>query len=331
MVGMEAIYAGLGLFFFYTAYRAVRYGAWRGAALGGFWGLYGLTFIAGSALSDFANGLIVIGMTILAVFMRGRPSAATAAPAASVVASEVAGKRAVKVDMARLLPPLLVVPVVAVLFVFIAPWLQWDGQSLIDSKRTNQIGYVLATLAGLAVAWWRLRPPAGLPFAAGSTLVLRVGWPLVLPQILAMLGGVYMAAGVNHQLGALLTAILPAGSALAAVLGYTTGMMLVSALVGNAFAAFPILFGALGLPVLVGTFGLSPAPVAAIGMLCGFSGTLLTPMAVNFNIVPVSLLGLRDRFAVIRAQVPAALFVFVGNSLLLYTLTFLKDIHRHDV
>ncbi|MEE8663048.1 MAG: DUF979 family protein [Acetobacter sp.] len=324
MVGMEGVYAGLGLFFFYTAYSAVRHGAWRRATVGGFWGLYGLIFISGSALGDFANGLIIIGITILAVCMRPLPSAASNRPETAVVTPEVIGGRAVQPDMMRLFLPLLVVPVVAVLFVFIAPWLQWYGQSLIDPQRTNQIGYVLATLAGLVVACWWLRPPAGLPFAAGSALVQRVGWPLVLPQILAMLGGVYMAAGVNHQLGALLMAILPSGNALVAVLGYTTGMMLVSALVGNAFAAFPILFGALGLPVLVGTFGLSPAPVAAVGMLCGFCGTLLTPMAVNFNIVPVSLLGLKDRFAVIRAQMPAALFVFAGNSLLLYTLTFFK-------
>ncbi len=324
MIGMGAIYTGLGLFFFYTAYSASRGRTWNGAVVGGFWGLYGLNFFAGSALSDFSNGLIIIGMTLLAVFMRAQPSTQTVVEAAPAIFPEPAGKAAIKSAMPRLLVPLLIVPAVAVLFVLVAPWVQWHRQPLIDPKRTNQIGYVIATLAGLAVAWWRLRPPAGLPFASGSALVRRVGWPLVLPQILAMLGGVYMGAGVNHQLSTLLTAILPAGNELAAVLGYTTGMMMVSALVGNAFAAFPILFGALGLPVLVESFGLPPAPVAAIGMLCGFSGTLLTPMAVNFNIVPVSLLGLRDRFAVIRAQIPAAIFVFTGNTLLLYALTFFE-------
>lgn len=325
MIGMEIIYAALGLFFFYTAYSALRRGAGQGAALAGFWGLYGLHFIAGSAFNDFSNGLIIIGMTFLALCMRSRSLMPAGVEALPLSGSVLAGEDGAKNNsMVRLLLPLLVVPIVAVLFVLAAPWMHWHGRSLIDPKRANQIGYVLATLAGLVVAWWRLRPPAGLPFASGSALVCRVGWPLVLPQILATLGGVYMAAGVNQQLGALLTIILPAGNELAAVLGYTTGMMLVSALVGNAFAAFPILFGALGLPVLVQSFGLSPAPVAAIGMLCGFSGTLLTPMAVNFNIVPVSLLGLQDRFAVIRAQVPAALFVFAANTLLLYVLTFFE-------
>lgn len=328
MIGMGAIYAALGLFFFYTALIVARRGTWRNGAIAGFWGLYGLNFVAGSALEDFANGLIVIGMTMLALFMCERPPSPTVvemAPAVSAeVVSPILNPNREMAGVGQLLPPLLVVPVVAVIFVLVAPFLHWDHQVLIDPKRANQIGYVIATLAGLAVAWWRLRPPAGLPFSAGSALVRRVGWPLILPQTLAMLGGVYMAAGLNHQLGDVLSMVLPVGNRLAAVLGYTFGMLLVSALIGNAFAAFPILFGALGLPVLVHGFGLSAAPVAAIGMLCGFSGTLLTPMAVNFNIVPVSLLDLRDRFAVIRAQVPAALFVFSGNTLLLYGLTFFQ-------
>ena len=45
------------------------------------------------------------------------------------------------------------------------------------------------------------------------------------------------------------------------------------------------------------------APLAAIGMLSGYCGTLLTPMAANFNLVPAALLELKDPNAVIRQQV----------------------------
>ena len=42
--------------------------------------------------------------------------------------------------------------------------------------------------------------------------------------------------------------------------------------------------------------------MAAVGMLSGYCGTLMTPMAANYNIVPVALLELPDQHAVIKAQ-----------------------------
>jgi uncharacterized membrane protein len=47
------------------------------------------------------------------------------------------------------------------------------------------------------------------------------------------------------------------------------------------------------------------------------SGTLLLPVAANFNIVPVALLELPDKNAVIRAQVPTALTLLAVNAALL--------------
>ena len=46
-------------------------------------------------------------------------------------------------------------------------------------------------------------------------------------------------------------------------------------------------------------FGGDPAVIGAVGMLAGFCGTLMTPMAANFNIVPAALLELKDRNGVI--------------------------------
>jgi hypothetical protein len=59
----------------------------------------------------------------------------------------------------------------------------------------------------------------------------------------------------------------------------------------------------------------------AIGMLSGCCGTLMTPIAANFNIVPAALLGL-DRNALIRAQWPTALLLLLCNTLLMYVLVF---------
>jgi uncharacterized membrane protein len=57
-------------------------------------------------------------------------------------------------------------------------------------------------------------------------------------------------------------------------------------------------------------------------MFAGYCGTLLTPMAANFNVVPAMLLELKDKNAVIKAQVPIALSVFVINTLLMYYLVY---------
>jgi uncharacterized membrane protein len=69
----------------------------------------------------------------------------------------------------------------------------------------------------------------------------------------------------------------------------------------------------IGLPLLVVRHGADPAALGAIGMVTGYCGTLLTPMAANFNIVPAALLDLRDDYAVIRAQWPTAVILLVAN------------------
>ena len=82
---------------------------------------------------------------------------------------------------------------------------------------------------------------------------------------------------------------------LAAVLAFGLGMALFTIIMGNAFAAFPVMTAAIGLPILIQGYGGDPAVVGAIGMLAGFCGTLMTPMAANFNIVPARLLELNDQ------------------------------------
>lgn len=103
---------------------------------------------------------------------------------------------------------------------------------------------------------------------------------------------------------------------------YTFGMAIFTMVMGNAFAAFPVMTAGIGLPLIVQRFGGDPAIMGAIGMLSGFCGTLMTPMAANFNIVPAALLELKDRNGVIRAQVPTALILLLANTALMYVLVF---------
>src|SRR5207244_7831727 len=107
-----------------------------------------------------------------------------------------------------------------------------------------------------------------------------------------------------------------------AVVVYCLGMALFTILMGNAFAAFPVLTAGVGLPILIRHYGGDPAVVASIGMLSGFCGTLMTPLAANFNLVPAALLELPDRYAVIKAQIPTALLMLTVNTVLMYALAF---------
>ena len=137
-----------------------------------------------------------------------------------------------------------------------------------------------------------------------------------------MLGAVFNKAGIGDLVADLLTRSLPLQHLWVAVLAYGLGMVFFTMIMGNAFAAFPVMTLGIGLPILVTQHGANPAPLAAIGMLTGYCGTLLTPMAANFNIVPAALLELKDPNAVIKAQVMTALPLIACNLILMYWLVF---------
>jgi uncharacterized membrane protein len=167
-----------------------------------------------------------------------------------------------------------------------------------------------------------LKAPALAPLQEGRKLMDTVGWAALLPQTLAALGTVFAAAGVGKVVGRLIGEAVPLDTPLAAVCAYTIGMAAFTIVMGNAFAAFPVMTAAIGLPLIVHRFGGDPAVMGAIGMLSGFCGTLVTPMAANFNLVPAALLEIPDRWAVIRAQAPTAFALLIINTVLMYLLAF---------
>ncbi|HEX3481940.1 MAG TPA: DUF979 family protein [Kofleriaceae bacterium] len=192
----------------------------------------------------------------------------------------------------------------------------------IDPKQLPLIALGLAaTLAtGLGIALTRARPVHGL--TEGRRLLDSIGWPLALPLLLATLGGVFVESGVGAAVSALVGEVIPIDSAAACLLAFGLGMVAFTAIMGNAFAAFPVMMAGIGLPLLVKLHGAQPAALGAMGMLTGYCGTLVTPMAANFNVVPVLLLELRDPHAVIRAQWPTALALLVANLILMSVLVF---------
>lgn len=80
-----------------------------------------------------------------------------------------------------------------------------------------------------------------------------------------------------------------------------------------AFALFTPISSLVGIGVGVGApfvLALGADPVVVVGsvaLTCGYCGTLCTPMAANFNMVPVAILDMKDKNGVIKKQIPIAL------------------------
>jgi uncharacterized membrane protein len=328
MITLGLIYVVVGalfaLFSVFSALDLTNPRRWRNTL---FWGLVAASFLFGERIGDLSNGLLVIALALIA----GLGGLGTGAQATTSAAErEAASKR--RGD--GLFAVALVAPAVTLALTLMLilpsmmglPRLALGGRPPIGAEQPSVVALAIGILCALAVGVAWLRPRLLTPLQEGRRLIDSVGWAAVLPQALAALGGVFAAAGVGKAVGALTSGWIPADNALAAVAAYTVGMALFTIVMGNAFAAFPIMTAAIGLPLIVQHLHGDPAIMAAMGMLSGFCGTLMTPMAANFNVVPAVLLGLPDRGAmlngVIRTQIPTGLIMLLINTALMYVLVF---------
>jgi len=312
MIGLPALYTLAGLVFGSWAVATLLDRQHTKRLLGAcFWGLLAVEFLAGDALGDTGNGLLLLLLVALALLgAPGKGQAATTNIAERLASVSRHGN--------RLFLPALIMPGVALAGTFIFPLLP----GLVDPKQVTLISLGLGALIATSVLMLWLRPPLVAPMQEGRRLAEGVGWAMILPQLLASLGALFTVAGVGEIVGALAPMAIPEGSRLAAVLAFTAGMAIFTIMMGNAFAAFPVMMGGIGLPVLVLGLGGDPVVVGAVGMLAGFCGTLLSPMAANFNIVPAALLNLPDRYAVIRAQWPTAVLLWLFNTAMIWGFAF---------
>jgi len=279
-----------------------------------FWGIYATTFLAGSHLPDLASGFLVIGMVLVAsVRGLGQGKQKTAREDEAANARRWGNK---------LFLPALTIPVLTVLGTFWLKRIELDGAPIVDVKQVTVISLALATIVALAFGMLLLRPPLLAPIREARRLLDAIGWAAVLPQMLAALGALFAVAGVGTAVSGIATRWLPLGTPAAAVTTYAIGMAVFTMIMGNAFAAFPVMTAGIGLPLVVERFGGDPTIMSAIGMLSGFCGTLMTPMAANFNIVPTALLELPDENAVIKVQIPTALLLLGANILLMNFFVF---------
>mgnify|MGYP000985120168 CR=1 FL=1 len=132
----------------------------------------------------------------------------------------------------------------------------------------------------------------------------------MLPMLLASLGAIFTAAGVGDVIAAIVGNIIPEGNVNIGIIVFAIGMMLFTMIMGNAFAAITVMTVGIGAPFVL-AYGADPVLIGMIALTSGYCGTLCTPMAANFNIVPVAMLDMKDRMGVIKNQVVPALIMIV--------------------
>lgn len=272
-----------------------------------FWLVLGVIFALGSYLPAWLNGVLVIALVALDGLGLVRQGAyGEAKPEQRAAAAERFGF--------ALFVPVLLIPALtyAATQVFQGPGYAPNGVLYVSLGAT----FVLA--AALALAMTRARPVYLVH--EGRRLADAIGAVVILPQLLAALGEVFKTAGVGAIIASSVTAIIPTGNLFVVVLVCCASIVLFTFIMGNSFAAFPVIMAGIGAPLLIEPFGVNPALVGAMLITVASCGTLCTPMAANFNLVPSALLQMRDRYGVIRFQARVAAVMFAVHVLLLWGL-----------
>jgi uncharacterized membrane protein len=282
---------------------------------GMFWSLYALAFLIGDKLPPVYVGIGAVVMALIAGF--GGVGSGLHLPRSAEQYAASARRLGNKLFI-----PALAIPLVSMVGTLSATHLVFGGVPLLDPKNTTLVSLGVGCVVSLVLACWLTRESPAQGIRESRRLTDALGWALVLPQMLGMLGLVFTDAGVGKAVAYVTTSYINMDIRFVAVAVYVVGMALFTIVMGNGFAAFPVMTGGVGVPILVGVYHGDPAVMAAAGMLSGYCGTLLTPMAANFNIVPAALLELPDKNAVIRAQMPTALVLLGVNLLLMNLLMF---------
>lgn len=300
----------------------------RRLTTGLFWALYGLAFFIGDWVTNFMTARtlhISVGIGVVAMALI---AGCGGVRLGSYSQRSVPQRERSAVRLGNLLfLPALMIPVVTVIGVLAFNHIPGLQQTVFGAGNHATLVTLFSMTLGCLLAWLvALKMTGESPTQSlqeSRRLLDAIGWAFILPQILATLGLLFTSAGVGSAIAHLTESYLAVDNRFIAVVLYAVGMALLTMIMGNAFAAFPIVTAGIGIPILVLQHHGNPAVMAAVGMFCGYCGSLMTPMAANFNIVPARLLELPDRNAVIKAQIPTGLLLLTANIFLLYFMMFL--------
>lgn len=289
---LEILYIVMGLVLIYTGVRNLtdqtnphRYGS------AFFWTILGVVIAGGRWLPAIVNGGLIFAMTIPAIAKR--VSKGESRLPSKAYMEKMSDKLGMKIFI-----PALSIGVFAILFALF-------------TNLGALVGVGVGVFAAMLILMFFSRDNRPSTFLDDAADMLGTVGPLsMLPMLLASLGAVFTSAGVGTVISNAVGTIVPEGNVNIGIIIYALGMVIFTVIMGNAFAAITVMTVGIGAP-FVFSHGANPALIGMVALTCGFCGTLLTPMAANFNIVPVAMLEMKDKYGVIKNQLFIALFMLV--------------------
>lgn len=299
---LQIFYIMVGLFFLLTMMFTLKdknHKTKYGTSL--FWGILGVIFILGEVIPPMISGLLIVVIGTLAAF--NQINIGTIKQLDTTFANLKANKIGIKIFI-----PSLIIALVALVIAQFTP---------ISGVTAVGIAAIIALITTFIIT--KAKPSE---FVEDSNRMFQaIGATAILPQLLAALGALFTAAGVGDIISNMISSVIPEGNILIGISAYCIGMAIFTAIMGNAFAAFSVITVGIGVPFVFAQGG-DPIIASALAMTAGFCGTLLTPMAANFNVLPVALLETKDKNAVIKAQAVFAIVLLAIHIPLMYFLAF---------
>ena len=299
---LEIFYIIIGIMMLNTAVLTLRdknHKAKIGTSL--FWALLGIIFIFGPYIPSVVVGGILVVIAVLTLTKQVKPGTVKA------LDEKFGEEQAKKLGLKVFVPSL----VIALAALGIAQFTAISGTAAIG------VAAVIAAIVTFVITKAKPR----VLVEESDRMLQSVGAVSILPQLLAALGALFTAAGVGDVISSGISGILPQGNIFIGVTAYCVGMALFTMIMGNAFAAFSVITVGVGVPFVFAQGG-DPIVCSVLALTAGYCGTLLTPMAANFNVLPAALLELKDKNAVIKVQAPIAIILLLAHILLMYTLGF---------
>ncbi|WP_195953584.1 DUF979 domain-containing protein [Clostridium saudiense] len=299
---LEIFYIIIGIMMLNTAVLTLRdknHKAKIGTSL--FWALLGIIFIFGPYIPSVVVGGILVVIAVLTLTKQVKPGTVKA------LDEKFGEEQAKKLGLKVFVPSL----VIALAALGIAQFTAISGTAAIG------VAAVIAVIVTFVITKAKPR----VLVEESDRMLQSVGAVSILPQLLAALGALFTAAGVGDVISSGISGILPQGNIFIGVTAYCVGMALFTMIMGNAFAAFSVITVGIGIPFVFAQ-GANVAIAGALALTAGYCGTLLTPMAANFNIMPAALLEIEDKNAIIKQQAPVALILLAIHILLMYFLAF---------
>ncbi|GAA0740003.1 DUF979 domain-containing protein [Clostridium oceanicum] len=295
---LEFMYIICGLICIYIGFVSLndkKHKAKIGTAI--FWIGLGVLMAFGKWIPSLYAGIIIVITTLPAMF--GKVKVGTNKTTSIEHRKAMANKLGFFIFI-----PAFTIGITALLFAVIAP------------KLGALVGLGVGTLISAIIILLMSKDKPTVVLSEGKRLLEAVGPLSILPILLASLGKIFTEAGVGEVIASGVSKIIPQGNITVAIIVYCVSMALFTMIMGNAFAAFSVITVGIGIPFIL-KFGLNPNIVGILGLTSGYCGTLLTPMAANFNIVPVAVLEMNDKYGVIKKQALIAFCMLIIQILLI--------------